>query len=142
MFSAQELKPHCNNRTMQRAIGIAQADVDIQSRRVRYDRAKTVLSAFVASSSDSLERYRVQVSFDANSGRIDDYSCTCPAYYKYDGMCKHCVALALSYLRAPERFAGYRANALPSTSNKPYLNLWSAAAQPRRRWPKARNPYI
>lgn len=117
MFSAQELKLHCNNRTMQRAAEIARADVDIQGKRVRYDRTKTVLSAFVASSSDSLERYRVQVSFDANNGRIDDYSCTCPAYYKYDGMCKHCVALALSYLHAPERFTGYRANALPSTSN-------------------------
>lgn len=29
--------------------------------------------------------------------QILDYSCTCPAYEKYAGMCKHCVALALYY---------------------------------------------
>ena len=32
-------------------------------------------------------------------------------------MCKHCAALALTYLDAPEKFMGYRAHRAPTTSS-------------------------
>lgn len=42
--------------------------------------------------------YAVKLQIDEEEGIIDDYSCECPAYYAYDGMCKHCVAACLSYI--------------------------------------------
>lgn len=41
--------------------------------------------------------YKTHVEFGANDDVIEDYSCECPAYENYFGMCKHCVALALYY---------------------------------------------
>lgn len=42
--------------------------------------------------------YAVKLQIDEEAGILDDYSCECPAYYNYDGMCKHCVAAGLSYI--------------------------------------------
>ena len=42
--------------------------------------------------------YAVKLQLDEKEGIVDDYSCECPAYYAYDGMCKHCVAACLSYI--------------------------------------------
>lgn len=41
--------------------------------------------------------YDVSIILDENE-EIKGYSCTCPAFESYPGMCKHCVALALEYL--------------------------------------------
>jgi SNF2 family DNA or RNA helicase len=37
--------------------------------------------------------YRVCVNLDNISGKVDFYSCSCPAANRYDGACKHVVAL-------------------------------------------------
>lgn len=51
--------------------------------------------------------YSVGVDLDLDVCDVLDYSCTCPASTNYGGMCKHEIALALSYLgvddAAPER---------------------------------------
>lgn len=43
-------------------------------------------------------RYRARVEFDLEDAEVIDYSCTCPAADRYDGMCKHAIALGLRYL--------------------------------------------
>ena len=47
---------------------------------------------------------------------VEDWSCTCPAVVEYDGLCKHCAALALSFSRAPEKFMGYTPKRRVATS--------------------------
>ena len=44
--------------------------------------------------------YRTRVSLDLDDEAVVDYSCSCPAAYNYNGMCKHEIALALHYLDA------------------------------------------
>lgn len=69
--------------------------------------------------------YSVGVDLDLEACDVLDYSCTCPASTNYGGMCKHEIALALSYLgvddAAPERplaTAGPQREAeLPSSSS-------------------------
>ena len=41
--------------------------------------------------------YEVSVDLDLEAEDVLDYSCTCPAAYTYEGMCKHEVALALAF---------------------------------------------
>lgn len=45
--------------------------------------------------------YHTWIEVDLAQGEITEYECECPAYYQYDGMCKHCAALALHYI-APD----------------------------------------
>ena len=41
--------------------------------------------------------YYVSMYYDETSQELYDYQCECPAYHQYRGLCKHCVALALSF---------------------------------------------
>lgn len=41
--------------------------------------------------------YDTEITYDELDDEIIEYRCTCKAYQTYDGMCKHCVALALAY---------------------------------------------
>lgn len=116
MLSEKDISKQCQSRTLQRARSIAASDRNILTKQVRYNPPETILSAFVASSSGWNDRYRTSVTFDEDEGAVLDYSCTCPAYREYDGMCKHCAALALSYNHAPEKFMGYRVHRAPTTS--------------------------
>ena len=43
----------------------------------------------------------VEVVLDADAGRILSHGCPCTPRRGEDGLCKHCVALALTYLDAP-----------------------------------------
>ena len=47
--------------------------------------------------------YRLRV--ELSEARIADTWCSCP--YDYGGICKHLVALLLTWVREPERFAVY-----------------------------------
>jgi Superfamily II DNA/RNA helicases, SNF2 family len=46
--------------------------------------------------------YHVSVDYDATTQLIYEEWCECPAYFKYDKMCKHCVALALEFVETEE----------------------------------------
>lgn len=52
--------------------------------------------AWVEGSYDN--RYRVELTYNLKSGEFTQYLCECPAYETYDGMCKHCVAVALEMM--------------------------------------------
>lgn len=116
MISEDELERHCHTRTMQRARAIASSDRNILTKQARYEGSEAILSAFVASSHGWNDRYRTSTTIDEDEDLIIDYSCSCPAFFEYDGMCKHCAALVLSYNDAPERFLGYRAHRTHTTS--------------------------
>lgn len=108
MISEEEISQHCFARTLERARHIAASDRSILTKQCRHDDTETTVSAFFVGSKGWNERYRTYVSFDEEEDCILDYSCTCPAIESYDGMCKHCAALALSYNEAPEQFLGFQ----------------------------------
>ena len=58
------------------------------------------ISGYVEGSYDN--EYYVSMYYDEKNEEIYDYQCECPAYHQYKGMCKHCVALALSFSNAIE----------------------------------------
>lgn len=116
MISEQELARHCAPKTLQRARQIASSEQNILTKKCRFERNGTHISAFVASSHGWNDCYRSAISFDEDADRVIDYACTCPAYLQYDGPCKHCVALALSYNARPTSFMGYKAHRKPETT--------------------------
>ena len=54
------------------------------------------MDATVSGSGEKL--YEVKIKIDEDYREILEYECECPAFYSYDGMCKHCVAVLLDYL--------------------------------------------
>ncbi len=54
------------------------------------------VTAFVTGSQGRI--YHTNIEVDEERGIITDYDCMCPAIRKYWGLCKHCVALALTYI--------------------------------------------
>ena len=42
--------------------------------------------------------YNVKLEYNWELEQFEDYFCECAAYRNYDGMCKHCAALALKYI--------------------------------------------
>mgnify|MGYP003374815329 FL=1 len=116
MITEHDLARECDTRTYQRARQIAAHGKNMLTKQVRYQNDETTLSAFVAASSGWNDRYRTSVVIDEHADAVVDFSCTCPAFLKYDGMCKHTVALALSYLEDPAGFMGYKEHRSPETS--------------------------
>ena len=116
MFDESEIAYHCPPRTLQRGLAIAANGRNILTKQCRYSEYATELSAFVASSNGWKDRYRTTVTLDEERGFIEEYSCTCPASFKYDGMCKHTVALTMSFCHEPHTFMGYTEQRTPETS--------------------------
>lgn len=108
MALEQELERLCTPKTLQRARQIAASDENILTKKCRFDRTITRLSAFVASSRGWNDCYRTSASIDEEADRVVDYACTCPAALRYDGPCKHCAALVYAYRDRPSSFMGYR----------------------------------
>ncbi|WP_165247722.1 DEAD/DEAH box helicase [Adlercreutzia sp. ZJ141] len=116
MITTWDVEECCTSRTFQRAKQLARRVGGITKKRCGYDTGLTYLSGYVLSSDGWSENYRVDVELDENTDEVYDYSCTCPAAFKYDGMCKHAAALALVYLDNPTAFKGYRPDRTPETS--------------------------
>lgn len=54
------------------------------------------VEAFVKGSGTNI--YQVTLRYDLENDDVDYVECDCPAYYNYDGVCKHCVAVILAYI--------------------------------------------
>lgn len=108
MLSEESLSHMCAPRVLHRGRSIAAGGRSVYDRRVRYDGESTIINAVVASQTSSTEGYRVMVELNEGADFVEDYSCTCPAAFQYDGMCKHAVALALDYAARSDSYVGFR----------------------------------
>ena len=107
MISESAISKECMSKTLARARNVAKNGGFVYSRSVDYEPDVTIIRACVESSSWNDYPYDVHVELDEVTGTIMDYECTCPAHYRYPGMCKHSAALVLLYNNEPETFRGY-----------------------------------
>ena len=105
MPTEDQVRELCHPQTFQRALGVL-ASSKLHDLRAGDAFGDIVLSAQCRGSSPH-DSYQVEavISPVAGNDEIVDYTCSCPAYFNYEGMCKHCAALVLAYLRAPKSFA-------------------------------------
>ena len=47
---------------------------------------------------ESIRSIVVTATIDEEFGDVTNCSCGCEAFYNYEGMCKHCVAMLLNYV--------------------------------------------
>lgn len=93
-ITRKEIRNMSNSRTFQRGEALKQAGA-VFSREEYEDGDMLYIRADVESSGDY--SYHVTLDIDLECGEIIEYSCECPAYFNYEGLCKHCVATALYY---------------------------------------------
>lgn len=67
----------------------------IQEISVDYNKEKSLLTAEAAVDGSDNNCYSCSISIDTE-GNIKNFDCSCPAYYMYQGPCKHCCALGLA----------------------------------------------
>ncbi len=112
----EDLASFCHPRSLQRARALVERESNFMTRCVSDELGVTTLSAFVVSSSGWKKHYKSVVDIDDRQDAIIDYGCTCPAFVNYDGICKHCAALAMDYALRPEKYQGARSPHAPRTS--------------------------
>lgn len=66
------------------------------------------------------KQYEVSISIEKETDSVAESYCECPAFYSYEGFCKHCVAVLLQYI------ANRKREEIPAGMQ---------AEQPERRWP-------
>ena len=115
-YYVEDLASFCHPNSLQRARALVDKESNFMTRAVIDERGVTTLSAFVASSQGWKKRYKSVVHIDDRQGVIIDYQCSCPAFISYDGICKHCAALAMDYALRPEKYQGARSSQGPRTS--------------------------
>lgn len=99
-----KLAEYADPRAVSRGVGIAAHAASIADRRVRRRDDASVITGRVASASGVADYFNVDVVFADFESRIIDYDCDCPAAARFDGMCKHCVALTVAYFAQPKSF--------------------------------------
>ena len=62
-----------------------------------YDRIRALVKG------SGRHRYAVEITVNTETDEIEDCGCECPAFYSYDGLCKHCVGVLLEYLSVLHR---------------------------------------
>lgn len=99
-----KLADYADPRAVSRGVGLAASSKAVAARTVRRDDDVTIIAAQVASASGIADYFETSVMFGDFESRIVDYECTCPAIARFDGLCKHCVALVTTYFAQPHSF--------------------------------------
>lgn len=63
---------------------------------VSTDQVSGITEIFASVKGSGSHPYNVEITLDAD-GKIIDHYCDCPAFYSYEGCCKHTVAVLLQY---------------------------------------------
>ena len=116
MIPESAIARECFNKTFARARTVAKNGGFIFNRRCSYEPDFTQLRACMEASTWDDAPYDVRVDVSEELGQVLDYECTCPAHYRYPGMCKHAAGLCLLFNAEPQSFRGYSAVRAISTA--------------------------
>ncbi|HJC57841.1 MAG TPA: DEAD/DEAH box helicase [Candidatus Eisenbergiella intestinipullorum] len=99
MINRTDVRRECHHVTFSRGEELQQKGA---VRRLNWEKKEedgfdvVQMDATVCGSGEKL--YEVKIKVDEDYREILEYECECPAFFSYSGMCKHCVAVLLTYL--------------------------------------------
>ncbi len=105
-----------NRKSFDRGLAMAKSADNIVARSVRHLGDAIEISGHIRSASGLRDYFDSMIATDKEIDRIIDYECNCPAAARFDTMCKHCVALALTFASEPATFEGLEVDRTPKTS--------------------------
>ena len=95
MFSYQNIGRICSSETYERGTELYMHR-GVDDFQVYHTDKVDIVEAKVGGSSGNY--YDVSMLIQPDTGKIDGYTCDCQAFLKYSGLCKHCVAVCLTYI--------------------------------------------
>ena len=116
MFNKMDISQLSNKKSFDRGLTMARCAENIISRKVSRLEDASEISGKVRSASGLKEYFDSVIVVDRDMDRVIDYECNCPASVRFNTMCKHCVALGLTFLAEPKTFNGFQADTSPKTS--------------------------
>lgn len=116
MFTKSDIAKAANPKSFERGKTVATSADDIIARKVEFLGDSAEISASVKSASGISEYFHSCIVTDTDLDTVIGYECTCPAATRFSTMCKHCVALGVSFLASPQSYSGYEADRSPKTS--------------------------
>ncbi len=98
MFTNSDLKNECSRTFYQRGNDLFRMGYVDSLSMLPHEDLEQLVTVRAKVRGSSRNHYEIKLQIDEEMGILDDYTCTCPAYYSYDSMCKHCIAAALAYI--------------------------------------------
>lgn len=95
MLTRTAIKGYTNTTSYNKGLDLYRMDKVLEF-SVDEDGHKHIIQAVVKGSGRN--RYEVYLEYDTEEDCLRGIGCECPAFYKYSGICKHCVAVLLEYL--------------------------------------------
>ncbi len=95
MLTKEEIRGECNPTSYSRGVNIYRSNKIFQF-TVEDDGDIDYIDAQVKGSGYNI--YDVSVEYDLIVDTVDKIYCECPAFAKYSGLCKHCVAVLFEYI--------------------------------------------
>lgn len=116
MFSTSQIVAASSRKAFDRGYALMGNANLLRRRGFRELGADCEVFAEVRSSSGIADCFHCYLDLTSDCDEIIEGGCDCPASRKQHGMCKHCVALALSFKESPASFEGYSDRLSPRTS--------------------------
>ncbi len=107
MFTNSDLKNECSRTFYQRGNDLFRMGYVDSLSMLPHEDLEQLVTVRAKVRGSSRNHYEIKLQIDEEMGILDDYTCTCPAYYSYDSMCKHCIAAALAYIAKRGRLEKY-----------------------------------
>lgn len=95
MLTRTDIRGYANTTTYNKGLELYRRD-RVTKFSVEEDDGEHILQATVKGSGRN--QYQVYLEYNIEEDCLERTSCDCPAFYKYSGICKHCVAVLLEYL--------------------------------------------
>lgn len=95
---------------------MAKTSENVIARKVSHLGDAAEVSGKIRSASGLSDYFDSVIVTSKDIDAIIDYECSCPASIRFDTMCKHCVALGLTFLGEPGTFDGLETDRAPKTS--------------------------
>ena len=95
MISRGDIQRLSGSTSYSKGLDIYRSGYKIQKFDVEEKRDTDFIQALVKGSGRN--SYTVQITYDIDMDRVKQIYCSCPAFYSYSGICKHCVAVLLEY---------------------------------------------
>lgn len=95
MISRGDIQRLSGSTSYSKGLDIYRSGYKIQKFDVEEKRDTDFIQALVKGSGRN--SYTVQITYDKDMDRVKQIYCSCPAFYSYSGICKHCVAVLLEY---------------------------------------------
>ena len=105
-LTASNLKKYTNESTLWRG-QFLEADDGVKNFSIYLSETegrRKYLELFATVRGSSKKEYKVNAALEAESRGLYAAYCECIAFEKYDGLCKHCVALLMHYLNDEEKY--------------------------------------